>query len=303
MQHHAQDAIDAKPRVPEPGVGVGHFAFSPRGSTVSGRHKAALGGYCAAGQHYHVLDLLGLEEREHRGRREAPIEAHPDRGRAKGRAQPPNQAPQEPPGPAAGRRIAGPQHGGDGILLRLVAESHRGDDRQIAPGVVVAIEEGQLLLVVGRVVGRIEIDRDAGGPALEPAAMVLDDGIGQHLPHREPLAPPHGILESRQRGLRGQGWPHDRIAVDQQFVVPDNVLFEGGAGARRFAGNCFRSARSILSCGSPTGIFYAQRVKANVLFFDRKPASETPWTKTLWVYDFRTNKHLTLRQNTLTRPD
>ena len=42
----------------------------------------------------------------------------------------------------------------------------------------------------------------------------------------------------------------------------------------------------------PTGIFYKQGVKANVLFFDRKPASETPWTKELWIYDFRTNKSL-----------
>ena len=49
----------------------------------------------------------------------------------------------------------------------------------------------------------------------------------------------------------------------------------------------------------PTGIFYAQGVKANVLFFDRKPASETPWTKTLWVYDLRTNQHFTLKQNPL----
>ena len=136
----------------------------------------------------------------------------------KGRAQLPNQAPQEPPGPAAGRRVAGPQHGGDGILLRLVAEGHRGDDRQIAPGVVVAIEEGQLLLAVGRIVGRIEVDRDARGPAFEPSAMVRDDGVGQPLPHREQLAPPHGILEPRERGLRGQGRPRDRIAVDQQFV-------------------------------------------------------------------------------------
>ena len=49
----------------------------------------------------------------------------------------------------------------------------------------------------------------------------------------------------------------------------------------------------------PTGIFYAQGVKANVLFFDRKPASETPWTRTLWVYDLRTNMHFTLKQNPL----
>ena len=53
----------------------------------------------------------------------------------------------------------------------------------------------------------------------------------------------------------------------------------------------------------PTGIFYAQGVKANVLFIDRKPASETPWTRTLWIYDLRTNKHFTLKTNTLTRAD
>ena len=49
----------------------------------------------------------------------------------------------------------------------------------------------------------------------------------------------------------------------------------------------------------PTGIFYAQGVKANVLFFDRKPAAETPWTRELWVYDLRTNQHFTLKQNPL----
>jgi type I restriction enzyme M protein len=53
----------------------------------------------------------------------------------------------------------------------------------------------------------------------------------------------------------------------------------------------------------PTGIFYAQGVKANVLFFDRKPASETPWTKTLWIFDFRTNEHFTLKTNPLKRSD
>ena len=53
----------------------------------------------------------------------------------------------------------------------------------------------------------------------------------------------------------------------------------------------------------PTGIFYAQGVKANVLFFDRKPASETPWTQKLWIYDLRTNKHFTLKRNPLTYVD
>ncbi|MFQ6073044.1 MAG: N-6 DNA methylase, partial [Methanosarcinales archaeon] len=53
----------------------------------------------------------------------------------------------------------------------------------------------------------------------------------------------------------------------------------------------------------PTGIFYKPGVKANVLFFDRKTASETPWTKGLWIYDFRTNKHFTLKENPLRYED
>ncbi len=53
----------------------------------------------------------------------------------------------------------------------------------------------------------------------------------------------------------------------------------------------------------PTGIFYAQGVKANVLFFDRKPASEKPWTTKLWIYDFGTNEHFTLKTNPLKRFD
>ena len=53
----------------------------------------------------------------------------------------------------------------------------------------------------------------------------------------------------------------------------------------------------------PTGVFYAQGVKANVLFFDRKEASDKPWTKTVWIYDLRTNKHFTLKTNPLKRAD
>ncbi len=83
-------------------------------------------------------------------------------------------------------------------------------------------------------------------------------------------------------------------------VVPDNVLFEGGAGEtvrRRLLEEC--DVHTLLRL--PTGIFYAQGVKANVLFFDRKPAAEQPWTRELWVYDLRTNQHFTLKQNPLHR--
>lgn len=76
------------------------------------------------------------------------------------------------------------------------------------------------------------------------------------------------------------------------------MLFEGGAGEtvrRKLLAEC--DVHTLLRL--PTGIFYAQGVKANVLFFDRKPASEKPWTKKLWIYDLRTNKHFTLKTNTL----
>lgn len=85
-------------------------------------------------------------------------------------------------------------------------------------------------------------------------------------------------------------------------VLPDNVLFEGGAGEtiRRRLLKEF-DVHTLLRL--PTGIFYAGGVKANVLFFDKKPASETPWTSKLWVYDFRTNQHFTLKQRQLRRGD
>ena len=91
---------------------------------------------------------------------------------------------------------------------------------------------------------------------------------------------------------------HGRAAV----VVPDNVLFEGGAGEtvrRKLLHEC--DVHTLLRL--PTGVFYAQGVKANVMFFDRKPASETPWTKELWIYDLRTNQHFTLKQNPLSLDD
>lgn len=86
------------------------------------------------------------------------------------------------------------------------------------------------------------------------------------------------------------------------LVIPDNVLFEGGAGEtiRRKLLQQF-DVHTLLRL--PTGLFYAQGVKANVLFFDRRPVSETPNTKHLWIYDFRTNRNFTLKQNPLSRED
>ena len=82
--------------------------------------------------------------------------------------------------------------------------------------------------------------------------------------------------------------------------MPDNVLFEAGAGERirkkLLDGYDFHTLLRL-----PTGIFYKQGVKANVLFFDRRHAAETPWTRELWIYDFRTNQNFTLKERPLRR--
>ena len=85
-------------------------------------------------------------------------------------------------------------------------------------------------------------------------------------------------------------------------VVPDNVLFEAGAGEkirRALLERC--DVHTLLRL--PTGIWYSPGVKANVLFFDKKPAAKTPQTKELWVYDLRTNRNFTLRQNPIADED
>jgi type I restriction enzyme M protein len=81
-------------------------------------------------------------------------------------------------------------------------------------------------------------------------------------------------------------------------VVPDNVLFEGGAG-ETVRKKLLETTDLHTILRLPTGIFYAQGVKANVIFFDNKPASKNPWSKEIWVYDYRTNIHHTLKKNPL----
>ena len=87
------------------------------------------------------------------------------------------------------------------------------------------------------------------------------------------------------------------------MVVPDNVLFEGGAG-ETIRRELLKQADVHTLLRLPTGIFYAQGVKANVLFIDRKPAAgKQAWTTKLWIYDLRTNLHFTLKENPLQRTD
>ena len=81
-------------------------------------------------------------------------------------------------------------------------------------------------------------------------------------------------------------------------VLPDNVLFEGGAGEtirKKLMETC--DLHTILRL--PTGLFYAQGVKANVLFFDKKAAQKEAATSKVWIYDLRTNKHFTLKESNM----
>lgn len=99
---------------------------------------------------------------------------------------------------------------------------------------------------------------------------------------------------------------HIRIVLNKPgraaVVLPDNVLFEGGAGEtirRRLLEEC--NVHTLLRL--PSGIFYAQGIRTNVLFFDNEESGETPATKSLWIYDLRTNMHFTLRTKRLDDSD
>ena len=85
-------------------------------------------------------------------------------------------------------------------------------------------------------------------------------------------------------------------------VVPDNVLFEGGAG-EKVRRNLLQKCRVHTLLRLPTGIWYSPGVKANVIFFEKKEGRAEAWTDKLWVYDLCTNLHFTLKQSPIQRRD
>jgi type I restriction enzyme M protein len=93
-----------------------------------------------------------------------------------------------------------------------------------------------------------------------------------------------------------------KIGGTASVVVPDNVLFEGGAGEtvrKKLLENT--DLHTILRL--PTGIFYAQGVKANVIFFENRKATSSHQTKEIWIYDYRSNIKHTLKKNPLREND
>ncbi|MBC6365771.1 class I SAM-dependent DNA methyltransferase [Algoriphagus sp. AK58] len=93
-----------------------------------------------------------------------------------------------------------------------------------------------------------------------------------------------------------------KVNGEAAVVLPDNVLFEGGAG-ETVRKELLKTTELHTILRLPTGIFYAHGVKANVLFFDNKPASKEAWTKEVWIYDYRTNIHHTLKKGTMKLED
>ncbi|WP_413616086.1 type I restriction-modification system subunit M [Halomonas cupida] len=92
---------------------------------------------------------------------------------------------------------------------------------------------------------------------------------------------------------------HGRAGV----VLPDNVLFEAGRAGEGIRKRLLEGFNFHTLLRLPTGIWYSPGVKANVLFFDKRPASKEAQTRELWVYDYRTNVHKTLKTKRMTHAD
>jgi len=100
---------------------------------------------------------------------------------------------------------------------------------------------------------------------------------------------------------------HIMTILDQNgragVVLPDNVLFEAGRAGEGIRKRLLEQFDFHTLIRLPTGIWYSPGVKANVLFFDKKPASKEPWTKKLWIYDLRTNMNFTLKTRKMVPDD
>ena len=128
--------------------------------------------------------------------------------------------------PPSGGGVARPEDGRDQVLRPLAVEGERPNHGQVAPGVVVAVEEGELLLAVGRVVRGVQVDGDALDPLVGQAGLVVgDDHVGESLGEPVQVPGPDAVLEAGEGGLGGQRQPRDGVAPHEELV--DRVGLEG----------------------------------------------------------------------------
>ena len=170
-----------------------------------------------------IFDPGGLQVGKDLRGGEAGIEADAEPGAGKGAPEFREQPMQQAHRAGRPRRVAGAEDRGDEVLPRLVVKGQGAHERQIAPVIVEAIEEGELLRAVGLVVGDIEIDRNEPDAAPSPA-MPGNHRVGERVAHGEQHPRGGRVLEARDRRLRGQAAAVDRIAPQQQFV--DRIVGE-----------------------------------------------------------------------------
>ena len=142
---------------------------------------------------------------------------------------------------------------------------------------------------------------EEGQTQLPKATLILTNPpfgtkVGGGLPSRTDFSYPTSnkqlcFLQHVYRGLK----PGGRAAI----VMPDNVLFESGAG-KQIRANLMDKCNLHTILRLPTGIFYAQGVKTNVLFFTRGETDKGN-TKEVWIYDLRTNSPQFGKRTQLTR--
>ena len=134
----------------------------------------------------------------------------------------------------------------------------------------------------------------------EQIARLAGFGISACLYSSETAALLFAVLQEREAVEHGDRGCH-APAVSSARDCHHNGARVGPV--RRFRRKLLQECEVHTLLRLPTGIFYAQGVKANVIFFDRKPGAKEPWTKKVWIYDCRTNKEFTLKERRMVRAD
>ena len=117
--------------------------------------------------------------------------------------------------PAAAVTLPGRNTGGAEILFGFVVEADKTHHRQVTPGIVMSVEERQLLRAVRGIVGRVQIDGDAISAMAQPLGVTPNYALGQELTRTIEFLYPNSVLETRQGRLRSQVATFDRIAIQK----------------------------------------------------------------------------------------
>ena len=224
--------LDDDPPMARPLPGpVAAVAVDMLGAPAAPGHFPGLSHQPAGGPRQHAVlreadhvvhSRLVVKEVEDLRTAEAAVEADEDPRPRKGAAHLRDHPTQDAQHSQAVRGIAGPQKGGEEILLGLVIKAQEPEEGQLAPGVIVPVKEAQLLGAVRRVDGGVEVDGHLPALAAEAEPMSVDDGRDQSLAHAVQIAGTDRVLEAREGRLGRQGITRDRIAIDQQPM--DRVL-------------------------------------------------------------------------------